>query len=84
MTCNGSVKWFPGGALFVLAGWRVRVFGLSGLVDKPYDRLSIWTIFLSRFMDRIYRYRLGTFVNVKRWRKIDSSISDTYELNLRI
>ena len=30
--CNRTVKRVPGGALFILEDWGVRVFGPSGLV----------------------------------------------------
>ena len=32
------------GELFLAADWQVRVFGLSGLVDRPSDHLPIQTI----------------------------------------
>ena len=46
----------PLGALFVLTDWRVRVFGSSGLVARPYDHLSIWTIPPSGCMEIQSRY----------------------------
>ena len=36
----------------------MRVFGPSGLVDIPHDRLYVHTIPLSRCMDRCSRYNL--------------------------
>ena len=36
------------GVLFVLADWQVGMFGLSGIVDRPSDRLFVWNITLSR------------------------------------
>ena len=54
--CNGAVKGSLG-VLFVLEDWQVRVFWLSGLVDRPSDRLCIHTIPLSGCMERRSRYR---------------------------
>ena len=42
--------------MFILADLRVRVFKLSGLVDTPSDRKSVWIICLSGYMGRWYRY----------------------------
>ena len=44
------------GALFVLQDWRARVFGTSGIVDRPSDRLYVSTIHMSWWMDRRYWY----------------------------
>ena len=51
--CSGSL-----GASFVPADWRVGVFELSGLLDIPSDRLSVWTILLYEFMYRRSSYRV--------------------------
>ena len=44
------------GASFVLADWRVRVFGPSGIIGRPSDRLYVWTFPLYGWMERISRY----------------------------
>ena len=49
---NGAVKRGVLGASFVTADWQVRMFGLSGLVDRPYKRMYVRTIPLFRCMYR--------------------------------
>ena len=55
--CNGAMKsggtW---GGSFIEADWRMRVFGSSGLVYRPPDRLYVRTILLSGCMDRCSLY----------------------------
>ena len=48
--CNGDVERVPE-VLYVAADLLVRVSGLSGIVDQPYDHLSIRTIVWSECMD---------------------------------
>ena len=43
-------------ASFVPADWRVRMFKTSVIVDRPSDRLSIWTIPLHGCMYRCSYY----------------------------
>ena len=45
------------GASFILADWRVRVFWLSGIIDRPSDRLHVHTIPMSGCMGRRSHYR---------------------------
>ena len=52
---TGTRKWYLG-ASFVVAYWWVRVFGRSGLVDRPSDHIYVCTISLSECMDRRSRY----------------------------
>ena len=40
------------GASFVSVYWRVRVIWLSGLVDRPSDRMHVLTINLYEYMYR--------------------------------
>ena len=42
------------GALFLPTGWRLRVFGPSGFVDRPSEHIYVRTIPLSGCMDRCY------------------------------
>ena len=44
------------GVLFVVADWRVRVFGSSSLVDIPSDHLYVRSIPLYGCMYRRYYY----------------------------
>ena len=44
------------GLFLVPEDWLVRVFVLSGLLDRPYDRLSVWIIPLCVWMDILSRY----------------------------
>ena len=48
---TGPWRWYLGGS-FMVADWRVRVLWSSGLVDRPSDRMYIYIITLSRFLDR--------------------------------
>ena len=48
--CNGAVK--------LLAYWQLRMFGLSGLVYRPSDLMSICIIPLRGFKDRRFCYTL--------------------------
>ena len=50
--CNGAVKRVPGANVRTPAEWQVRLFGTSGLIDRPSDHLSVRTIPLSGCMDR--------------------------------
>ena len=43
-------------APFVPEDWWVKMFGLSDLVDKLSDRLTVWTIPMSGWMNIRYRY----------------------------
>ena len=56
--CNGVAEWFPGGVVCTPEYWRVRVFGPYDIVNIPSDRLSVYTIPQSIFMDRCYRYKI--------------------------
>ena len=53
----------PGGVIHNTEDWQVRVFGTSGIVDKPYERLYMITITLSGDMDRRSHYK-GQFYQV--------------------
>ena len=44
------------GASLVPEYWKVRVSGLSDIVDGPSDHLSIWNITLYGFMERLSHY----------------------------
>ena len=44
------------GGASVPSYWQVRVFGSSGIVDRPCDHLYVITIPLYRYMDRRYCY----------------------------
>ena len=46
------------GESFIPAYWQVIVFGLCALVDRPSDRLYLWTIPLCVFMERLSCYRV--------------------------
>ena len=48
--CNRAKDWGSLGVSFVLAYWRVRVFGPSGIVDRQSERLYVCIIPLSGFM----------------------------------
>ena len=50
-TLSGSL-----GGFLVLEDWQVRVFGKSGIVDRPSDRLYVRTIPQYGYMNRRYRY----------------------------
>ena len=56
--CNGDVKRVPGGVVCTPEDCQVRVFGSSGSVDRPSDRLSVRTIPLSGSMERCSWYIL--------------------------
>ena len=43
-------------ALFVPAGWQVRVFGLFGILYIPSEIMSIWNITLSGCMGSLSNY----------------------------
>ena len=51
-SCGGG----PRGSCSYLADWQVRVFWLSGLVDRPSYRLYVSTITLYGCMNRLSRY----------------------------
>ena len=44
------------GASFIPVDWRVKVFGLSGLVDRPSENMFVHTITMSGCMYRQYHY----------------------------
>ena len=46
------------GASLVSADWRVRVFDIYGIIDRPSDHLYVHTITLSVCMDRRSCYNL--------------------------
>ena len=43
---------------FVPADWKVRVFGLSGIVDRIFEHLSVWTVTWSRCVYRRSGYMM--------------------------
>ena len=56
MACKGAVKRVPGGIVCFTADCQVRVFGISGLIDRLSDRMYIRNIPLYGCMDRPPRY----------------------------
>ena len=49
-------------ALFVPAGWQVRVFGLFGILYIPSEILSMWDITLSGCMGSLSNYTFSPHV----------------------
>ena len=56
LSCNGSAEGGSLWALFVASDWRVRVFVMSVLVDRPSGHLYVHTTPLSGYIDRRYHY----------------------------
>ena len=54
---NGDMKRVIGGVIHTHAGWQVRVFGPSDLIDRPSECLYIRTVPPYGFIDRLLHYR---------------------------
>ena len=71
------------GVSFLLSDWQVRVFCLSGFVDRTYDRLYVHTISLSGFMERRSRYTgLNQLVNDEFTKKLPSPMVHNKWINI--